>query len=377
MLTYKYKLYKNRRTSILDAMLREACFVWNHALALQKRYYSLYKKYIPLGKMQTHFSKRIKRTLLYSQTTQEILARLDNGYQRFFKHVSKRPPKFKKAHYFSSFAYTQKGFKLSGNTLTLFQIKKQFKFSYSRPLKGKVKQIRIKRSRLGEYYLFVFLDADSETIGKSHNGASVGIDFGLKTFLTLSDGTKIKNPLFLKSSLNELRHKCKAVSRCKKGSNNRRKRREELARLYERVTNTREDWQWKLCHNLCRSYDFIYIEDLNMNGMAKHWGFKVDDIAYGLFVRKLKQVALKYGVKVVKINRYYPSSKTCSVCQYVNELLSLNDRQWVCPNCGTVHDRDLNAAVNILRQGTVLSGSSHKTQDSVQGALSTGESTYL
>ena len=111
--------------------------------------------------------------------------------------------------------------------------------------------------------------------------------------------------------------------------------------------------------------------------MMRLWGRKVNDLAFGSFVQKLEHVASKYGTEVVKVDRFYPSSKTCSVCQYVNEHLSLSDRHWVCSSCGTSHDRDLNASINILRQGIVLSGSNCKTQLAAQGALVTGESPLL
>ena len=375
-MTYTYKLYRTKRTAKLDAMLREACFVWNHALALQKRYYSLFRKYIGATQMQKHFAKRIVRTRLHSQTVQEILQRLDISYKRFFEHLSRRPPKFRKARDFSSIVYKQGGFKLNGNVLVVNSIRQHFQFSYSRPYEGKVRQIRIKRSRLGEYYLYVVTDAVAGSLshGKSHKGASVGMDFGLKTYLTLSDGTRVDNPLFLTSGLNELRRKSRALSRCDKMSHHRIERRKDLERCHERIRNRREDWQWKTCHELCRRYGTICIEDLNLTGMTRLWGRKVNDLAFGSFVQKLEHVAAKYGTSVVKVDRFYPSSKTCSVCQYVNELLSLRDRSWTCPVCGTSHDRDLNASVNILRQGIASSGSTRKTVLARQGASATGES---
>lgn len=378
-MTYTYKLYRTKRTAKLDAMLREACFVWNHALALQKRYYSMYGKYIGATQMQKHFAKRIARTRLHSQSVQEILQRIDLSYKRFFDHLSRRPPKYRKTREFSSIVYKQGGFKLNGNVLVVNSIKQHFQFSFSRPYEGKIRQIRIKRSRLGEYYLYIVTDAVAGPMShrKSRKGASVGMDFGLKTYLTLSDGTRIENPLFLKSGLNELRRKSRALSRCEKGSNHRKACRMGLERCHERIHNRREDWQWKMCHELCRRYDTICIEDLNLRGMTRLWGRKVNDLAFGLFVRKLEHVASKYGTEVVKVDRFYPSSKTCSVCQYVNELLSLRDRSWTCPSCGASHDRDLNASVNILRQGIASSGSTRKTVLARQGALATGESPVL
>ena len=249
MLTYEYKLYHSKRNRKLDAMLREACFVWNHALALQKRYYSLTGKYCPCGRMKAHYAKRIHRHLLHSQTVQEILERLDESYKRFFNHLAKRPPKFKRVSEFTSIVWKQGGYKLNANVFVVNSIRQQFQFSYSRPYEGKVKTVRIKRSHLGEYYLYIVTDAVAQPCRKSHDGASAGMDFGLKDFLTLSDGTR-----------------------------------------------------------------------------------------------------------------------------YVNELLTLSDRSWTCSVCGTSHDRDVNAAKNILRQGIASSGSPCKTRLAGRGASATGES---
>lgn len=141
MISYKYNIYHSKKTKYLVEILRECCFVWNHALALQRRYYKLFGKYISVGKMKKYFAKRIKRNLLHSQTTQEILERLDESYNRFFKRKSKRPPKFKRASCFNSFVFKQGGFTLNGNCLTINKGKKRFRFSYSRPYEGNVKQI--------------------------------------------------------------------------------------------------------------------------------------------------------------------------------------------------------------------------------------------
>lgn len=350
MISYKYKLYRTNKTKILDRMLREACFVWNHALTLQKRYYCLYHKHIGIGKMKAHFAKRIHRNLLHSQTTQEILERLDTAYQRFFKRLAKRPPKFRKAKDFSSILFKQGGYSLNGNVLTVNNIKKRFKFSLSRPYDGKVKTLTIKRSHLGEFFIVMVLDKSPQSIGKTHNGASVGIDFGLKKYMTMSDGTTVDNPQFLKSGLCQLQRKSRNLSKCKPNSHNRERKRLDLNRHHEKVVNQRNAFQWQLAHRLCRQYDRIFIEDLQLTGMSALWGRKMADLAHGEFVLKLQYVATKYGVSVHKIDRFYPSSKTCT-CGYVNHGLQLHERTWVCPECGTAHKRDLLAANNILRQG--------------------------
>ena len=363
MISYKYKLYKTQKSKHLDKMLREACFVWNHALALEKRYYRMFGKYIGANRMRKHFNKRIKRNILHSQTQEEILQRLDTAYQRFFKHLAKRPPKFRKAKDFSSILFRQGGYSLNGNVLTINSIKKRFKFSLSRPYNGKVKTLTVKRNHLGEFFIVMVLDKSPQSIGKSHNGASVGIDFGLKKYMTMSDGTAVDNPQFLKSGLRQLQRKSRNLSKCVPGSHNRERKRLDLDRHHEKVVNQRNAFQWQLAHQLCQQYDRIFIEDLQLTGMSALWGRKMADLAHGKFVLKLQYVATKYGVTVHKIDRYYPSSKTCT-CGYVNHGLQLHERTWVCPECGTVHKRDLLAANNILRQGIAELKSARKTRES-------------
>lgn len=350
MISYKYKLYTTKNMKYIDAMLREACFVWNHALSLQKRHYTIYGKHINKYKLQKHFAKRINRNILHSQTRQEIIERLDISYKRFFKKTSKRPPKFKKHSQFSSFKYKQGGFSINGNTICLNIIKKVFKFSKSREFEGKIKTVTIKRTPLGEYYLILVTDANTKKYRKTHDGASVGIDFGLKMYLNMSDGTRIDNPLFFKNNLSEVRIKSRKISKAKKGSNNRNKARLSLNRSHEKVTNSRNDFQWKLAHELCRKYDYIFLETLSLTGMTRLWGRKMNDLSHAAFVEKLIQVSKKYGVTVHKIDRWYPSSKTCG-CGEINKSLSLKDREWTCVHCGSVNDRDLLASQNILRKG--------------------------
>lgn len=370
MLTYKYKLYSSRKNKRIDTLMREACFVWNRCLALQKRYYSLYGKYINSSRLKSHFAKRYKMQNLHSQSVQEVIERLDMAYQRFFRHIAKRPPKFKKHSDMTSVVFKQGGFKLKGNRFTVNKLKTTFKFSLSRPLKGDVKRVSVKRSPLGDYYICVVTDAEAKRYGKTHDGASVGIDFGLKTYLTLSDGKTVENPQFLKRNLASMKKASRKFSNAQKGSNSRERKRKALDRCHEKVVNSRTDWQWKLAHALCRSYDNIFVEDLVLTGMSRRWGRKMGDLAHGRFVEILGQVASKYGCRVHKIDRFHPSSKTCGKCGNVNKGLTLRDREWVCPHCGEHHDRDLNAARNILRRGIAESGSDGKTSAASAAGLS-------
>ena len=367
MIAYKYKLYRTKRTKLLKATLGEACHVWNHALALQKRYYKLFGRFASANTMKKHFSKVWHRQFLGSQSLQEILQRQDKAYQRFFKHQSKRPPKFKRSNEFTSFAYKQCGYKffdLNKVTLTVGGQRLTFKFSKSRDFEGNIKMVLLKQTPLNEFFIVVITDSVSKPYGKTHNGASVGIDFGLKTYLTLSDGQKVENPQFLKRSLSKVRKASRKLSMCKKGSNHKEQARLAYCRLQEKLSCQRLDFQWKLAHFLCKRYDFIFLEDLNLQGMTHLWGRKMNDLAHGQFVSILEQVASKYGCVVHKIDKFFPSSKQCA-CGYKNDKLKLSDRSWVCPQCGTKHDRDLLAANNILRKGICELESNGKTIDAL------------
>jgi len=367
MITYKYKFYNSKKNKqLFEQLLKEACFVWNHCLALQKRYYSLTGHYAHVGMIKKHFAKRFKMAHMHSQSVQEVIERLDIAYQRFFTHKSKRPPKFKKFADMCSIVYKQGGFVLKDNTFAINKLKTKFKFSLSRPYKGEVKRLSVKRSPLGDYYLMIVTDAEAKRYRKTHNGASVGVDFGLKTYLTLSDEQKIANPQTLKTNLKELQKASKALSRSKKGSSHREERRKTLDRVHEKVTNSRRDFQWKLAHEICKEYDNIFVEDLLLTGMCKRWGRKMNDLAHGEFVTILQLVADKYGCLVHKIDRYYPSSKLCE-CGYKNEDLDLKTRTWICPVCGKSHDRDINAARNILRRGIYELESGGKSEAHVGG----------
>jgi len=363
MIAYKYKLYSTKRSKHLDAMLNEAAWVWNHALGLQRRYYKLYKRYIPLARMQKKWVRWHKNCRLHSQTVQEILQRLDNAFIRFFKHIAKRPPKFKKAWMFKSFIFKQGGYSLSGNAITINKINKRYKFSMSRPYNhlGRPQTVRIRRSPLGDFYVILSFRKDAEPIEKTHNGASVGIDFGLKTYMTLSDGRRIQSPQHLKRALGKKRSADRRFSKKQKGSNHQKEARRAKNRVEELIKNRRNNWQWHQAHELCQMYDHIYIEDLCLIGMSKHWGRKMQDLAHGEFILKLEYLAKRYGVTVHKIERFFPSSKLCD-CGYVHKELTLHERRWVCPVCGAKHDRDLHAANNILRQGIAELGSIGKSQ---------------
>ena len=182
-------------------------------------------------------------------------------------------------------------------------------------------------------------------------GKSAGFDFGLKVFLTCSDQTEVKSPLFLKQSLKELRLASRQHSTKKKGSNNREKARKNLARVDEKIANQRKDWFWKLAHELTDKFDYLYFETLNLKGMQRLWGRKITDLAFAEFLKILEYAADKKNKVVSYVARWLPRDKTCHVCDYVLDELLLETRYWCCPGCSTNHGRDENASKVILKVG--------------------------
>jgi len=357
--TYTYKLYRSKKQRKLDNLVGISNQIFNHCIALHKRYYSLYGKYISKFKLQKHIAKIKKRSfphweLLGSQAEQNVMDRIDFGYKKFFKKENQRPPKFRPYRKAKSFMFKGTvGYKIIDNTIRVNAIETTFKFHKSREIEGTVKTVTIKRDALGEYYIFIACETKTtqeKSIAKT--GKSAGFDFGMKTFLTTSDENREYSPEYLMKSIDKLRKTSRQFSRKKKVSASRKRSRLELERLHRNITNQRDDFQWKLANKLIRKYDVLCFEDLNMKAMQMLWGRKISDLAFAAFMNKVEYLATKHGKEVRKIDRFYPSSKTCGCCGHVYKELTLKERLWTCPNCDTTHDRDLNAANNILMVGT-------------------------
>lgn len=362
MRTYKFKLYNSDKNKYLSRQIDIAAFVWNHTVALQRKYYKLFGKYASAAKIQKHYTK-LKKTGKYrfwdglgSQAIQEVVQRVDRSYRAFFDYkrgktqLRKSPPKFKKKTRYSSFTLKQAGYKLDQTNSIVEINKKRYRYFNSRDIIGTIKTLTVKRTPLGEYFV-TFVCDDSESYPLPRTGNAVGMDFGLKHFLTFSDGSTIDSPQWFKSSISEIRKANRKLSKCQPGSNHRKAALKQLERAHEAIANRRKDWFFKLADKLTREYAAICIEDLNMKAMQKLWGRKISDYAFSEFVSILEWEALKNGCSVVKTDRWLPSSKACHVCGAVNENLTLKDRIWVCGGCGTELDRDINAAINILNAG--------------------------
>jgi putative transposase len=271
----------------------------------------------------------------------------------FFKHPKQgvKPPGFKKVKKYKSFTLKQAGYKfLGGNRVKIGN--RVFQFFKSREIEGKIKTVTIKRTPLGELLLVVVTDPVDEPAIKCETGRTAGFDFGLKTFLTCSEGFKIASPQFFKQSIHAIQKANRELSRKVKGSHNREQARLNLCRKHEDIANRRRDWFWKLAHWLTDQFDVLYFEALNLKGMQRLWGKKVSDLAFSEFLSILEWVAQKKGKQVIYRDPWFPSSKMCSHCGHILDDLDLQVREWRCPECHTLHDRDENAAKNIKMGGS-------------------------
>ncbi|MCF4970553.1 RNA-guided endonuclease InsQ/TnpB family protein [Nostoc sp. CMAA1605] len=369
MKTLKFKLYQHKRNRFLKRMINASGVIYNHCIALHKRYYRMWGKHIRCAKLQAHIAKLRKRNPFWqtvgSQAVQDICQRIEKAYQLFFKHNKKgvRPPGFKKVKKYKSFTLKQAGYKfLGGNRVKIGN--KIYQFWKSREIEGTVKTLTIKRTPLGELFMVVVVNAErsrgvddgSKSEVEIKTGKIAGFDFGLKAFLTCSDGTKIDSPQFFKQSLNAITKASRQHSKKLKGSTNRDEARKNLVRKYEDISNRRRDWFWELAHELTDEFDVLCFETLNLKGMQRLWGRKISDLAFGEFLKILEWVAKKKNKLVVFIDPWYPSSKTCSSCGHILETLDLSIRRWRCPSCQSENDRDENASLNIQRVGSSTLG---------------------
>ena len=365
MKTYKYKFYDQSNCIRLGNLLDDIWQVHEYFHKWQRQRYKDGLPYANFAAMCEHLTK-LKRTThphwkaLPSQAIQEELKRIHLAYDRFFKKLGDRP-KIKKRHKFKSFTLKQSGWSLKDNRITITFRKyaggkwKPNRVAYTffkhRAFHGNISRITIKRGACGTYWLYIITNfVDTEPMPTT--GKSVGADFGMKdAYLTLSTGEKIHHPQPLKQSLKKLRHLNKSLSRKQKGSNGWWQCIRQLTRLYRKVANQRKDWHWQLATDLCRHFDTIVLETLNLDGMKRLWGRKVSDLAFYQFVEILKYKCQKHKRLLKQVGQWTATTKPCSDCGFHNETLTLSDRQWVCPECGSDHDRDINAAINILRAG--------------------------
>ena len=355
---YKYRIYPNRKQQELINKHIGCCrYVYNLCLEKKINAYKTSKKSLSsfdlinllpsLKKEQeTSFLKEVN-----SLSLQAAIRNLDSAYKKFFKE-KKGFPKFKsKRNARQSFQIVQKTYvDFDEKKVFIPKFREGIKCKFHRFFDGKIKTSTISRTSTGKYFISILVELDENNPKKKpiDENQAVGIDLGIKTFATLSNGEEISNPKNLKNAMTRLKRLHRSLSRKVKGSNNCERARRELAFQYERVTNRRTDFLEKVTHHLVTTYDTICLETLSASNMMKnhHLAQALSDIAIGRFNERIEQKAEWYGVNILRIGRFEPSSKMCS-CGYIYRDLKLSQRVWTCPSCGRRNQRDLLAANNI------------------------------
>ena len=361
---YKYRIYPTEEQKVLFAKTFGCCrFVYNWALNLRIEAYKSDKRTVPYKEMQDCMVNELKAEHgwlkeVNSQSLQSALRNLDMAYRNFFRDTHAVGfPKFKSRKSRQSFQCPQHCRVDFGKGTITIPKAKDIPAVLHRRFKGTVKTVTVSMTPSGRYFASVLVDTAIQELPVTpiQNDTALGIDLGIKSLVVCSDGRTFANPKNLQRSLGRLRLLQKRLSRKQKGSANRNKARICVARLQEHIANCRKDYLHKITHALTHDSQVrtICMEHLNVKGMQRnhHLAQAVGDASFGMFLTLLEYKCRWYGVNLIKIDRFAPSSKTCGKCGYIYKGLNLSERSWTCPECGTHHDRDFNAACNIKEFG--------------------------
>ena len=354
--TYRFRLFPTKEQEVLlNQHFGHSRWVYNHFLNERKEQYqadkksdNYYKQAVTLTKLkkeeETKWLKEVN-----SQTLQFALRSLDTAFLNFFRGNAQFP-KFKSRKHKNTFTIPQFG-TLADNKISIPKFKEGIKVKLHREVKGKIGKMSITKTPTGKYYVSIFTEQEADELSKTNR--QVGIDLGLKDFVITSDNKKFKNNRYTKKYAKQLKKAQQHLSRKQKGSNGFEKQKIKVAKIHEKIASCRLDTLHKVSKELVKSYDLISIEDLNVKGMIKNHKLSkhIADASWGNFVILLQYKCDWYGKELVKVNRFYSSSKTCGDCGWINQELKLSDREWTCKSCGVVHDRDVNASRNILKEG--------------------------
>jgi putative transposase len=366
--SYDFRLYPTKEQEVLlSKHFGHNRFVYNYFLRMRSDFYLQNKNagkkslnYYDCANKLTELKKSEDTIWLKevnSQTLQQTLRQLDKAYNSFFQKKSKFPV-YKKKTKKNSFTVPQH-IKLEDGKLFIPKFKEGIKINVHRELEGDIAFVTIKKTPTGKYSCSVTCEFDIKELPKTNY--EIGIDLGLKEYAILSDGTKYDNHRYFVKSQTSLAFQQRQLAKTKnKDSRTYRSRKLKVARVHEKISSQRKDTLHKISMDIIKNHDVICLEDLNVKGMiqnhklAKH----IQDASWSKFVSMLQYKAEWYGRELILIDRFFPSSKTCSGCGWQKTDLKLSDREWMCEECGVVHDRDVNASINILKQGlNIKSGS--------------------
>ena len=371
--SYKFRIYPTVEQEIL-LVKHFGCvrYVYNYFLNERKEKYlneNISLNYYDNQRALTQLKKEEDKKWLKevsNQTLQASIRNLDIAYKNLFNKQNKYPKRKLKKHK-NSFTISQCG-RLEDGKISIPKFREGIKVKIHREVKGKIGKMNITKTPTGKYYVSIFTEQEvEEDLPKTNK--QVGIDLGLKDFVITSDNKKFKNNRYTKKYARKLKIAQQHLSRKQKGSNMFEKQKHKVAKIHEKIANCRLDTLHKASIELVKNYDLISVEDLNVKGMIKNHKLSkhIADASWGNFITLLKYKCDWYGKELVKVNRFYPSSKTCSSCGWIKQELKLSDREWSCEFCGEIHDRDINASKNILKEGLKIISSG--TGDYTDGDL--------
>jgi len=381
--SYKFRIYPTKeQESLLSKHFGHCRFVFNKFLNERKEKYLNEKtslNYYDNARTLTDLKKDKEFVWLKevnSQSLQSAIRNLDIAYKNFFNKQNKFP-RFKSKYDRQSFKIPQ-NITIENGKLVIPKFKDGIKLNLHRELEGEPLFATISKATTGKYHVSITCEIEYQPFKKT--GKSVGVDTGIKELAILSDGSSYENIKSLKTKLKKLKYEQRQLSKKTKGSQSRNKQKIKLALVHEQITNIRKDYLHKVTTEIVKNHDIISVEDLAVKNIMKNHCLAqaMSDVSLGAFYTMLEYKANWSDRQFVKIDRWFPSSKTCSSCGWIKQDLTLSIREWTCESCGENHDRDVNAAKNILKQGLNIincgSGIESQSKQKHSEALPLGES---